>query len=164
MSNERVLLWIRGAAARTLRGLLALLWMVLAGCGRYFGRLRDVVAQAGAETGLLALSLCVNRSIHLLERLFWLAVVISSVIAALVLSRLQLERYFSSPTVISVDRDYRGWNGHEYIQEVWNVSIIDEDYFYFMDFLYAVVNATAGNYAELAKFAEDERSTNRLYR
>jgi len=154
---------------------LANLQLFLAGCVSYSGRLRDVVAQAGAETGLLALSLCVNRSIHLLERLFWLAVVISSVIAALVLSRFQLERYFSSPTVISVDRDYRGWNGslpavtlcyydhidsfkaNEYIQEVWNVSIIDEDYFYFMDFLYAVVNATAGNYAELAKFSEDER-------
>ncbi|XP_043646150.1 sodium channel protein Nach [Drosophila teissieri] len=175
MSNERLWLWIRGVTARILRGLLALLRLALTGCTRYFDRLRDVVGQAGAETGLLALSLCVNRSIHLLERLFWLGVVISSVIAALVLSRLQLERYFSSPTVISVDRDYRGWNGslpavtlcyydhidsfkaNEYIQEVWNVSIIDEDYFYFMDFLYAVVNATAGNYAELAKFAEDER-------
>jgi len=175
MSNQRLGLWIRGLSGRILRGLLAYLRLFLAGCVSYSGRLRDVVAQAGAETGLLALSLCVNRSIHLLERLFWLAVVISSVIAALVLSRFQLERYFSSPTVISVDRDYRGWNGslpavtlcyydhidsfkaNEYIQEVWNVSIIDEDYFYFMDFLYAVVNATAGNYAELAKFSEDER-------
>ncbi|XP_017073111.1 sodium channel protein Nach [Drosophila eugracilis] len=175
MSNERVWHWIKGISGRILRGLLAFLRVLLAGGVRVYDRLWDVIAQAGAETGLLALSLCVNRSIHLLERVFWLAVVISSVIAALVLSRFQLERYFSSPTVISVDRDYRGWNGslpavtlcyydhidsfkaNEYIQEVWNVSIIDEDYFYFMDFLYAVVNATAGNYAELAKFSEDER-------
>lgn len=91
------------------------------------------------------------------------------------LSELQIARYINSPTVISVDRDYRGWNGtlpavtlcyydhidsfkaNELIQDVWNVSIIDEDYFYIMDFLYAVVNATATNYAELAKFASDER-------
>ncbi|KAH8290215.1 hypothetical protein KR054_001108 [Drosophila jambulina] len=175
MDRRGLWLWLKGLSVRILRGLLAFLRLFLAGCRSYAGRLRDVVAQAGAETGLLAISLCVNRRIHLLERLFWLAVVITSVIAALVLSRFQLDRYFSSPTVISVDRDYRGWNGslpavtlcyydhidsfkaNEYIQEVWNVSIIDEDYFYFMDFLYAVVNATAGNYAELAKFAEDER-------
>ncbi|XP_017024503.1 pickpocket protein 19 [Drosophila kikkawai] len=175
MDRRRLWLWLKGISVRLLRGLLAFLRLFLAGCRSYAGRLRDVVAEAGAETGLLAISLCVNRRIHLLERLFWLAIVISSVIAALLLSRFQLDRYFSSPTVISVDRDYRGWNGslpavtlcyydhidsfkaNEYIQEVWNVSIIDEDYFYFMDFLYAVVNATAGNYAELAKFAEDER-------
>ena len=46
---------------------------------------------------------------------------------------------------------------NEYILEHWNVSIIDEDYFYFMDFLSAVVNASASNYVDLAKFAEDER-------
>ncbi|XP_020804436.1 sodium channel protein Nach [Drosophila serrata] len=175
MDRRRLWLWLRGISVRILRGVLAFIRLFLAGCRSYAGRLRDVVAEAGAETGLLAISLCVNRRIHFLERLFWLGIVISSVITALLLSRFQLDRYFSSPTVISVDRDYRGWNGslpavtlcyydhidsfkaNEYIQEVWNVSIIDEDYFYFMDFLYAVVNATAGNYAELAKFAEDER-------
>lgn len=86
-----------------------------------------------------------------------------------------MKRYFTSPTVISVDRDYRGWHGalpavtlcyydhidsfkaNEFIQNNWNVSIVDKDYFYFMDFLYAVVNATASNYADLARFAEDER-------
>lgn len=49
------------------------------------------------------------------------------------------------------------YKANEYILENWNVSIVDEDYFYFMDFLYAVVNASAMNYADLAKFSEDER-------
>ncbi|KAH8277722.1 hypothetical protein KR018_004223 [Drosophila ironensis] len=170
-------LWLRfrSLSGRILRVLITFIRLVSSGLLIYSGRLRDVVAMAGAETGLLAISLIVHRRLHILERTFWLAVVISSVITALILSSFQLERYYSSPTVISVDRDYRGWNGslpavtlcyydhidsfkaNEYIQEVWNVSIIDEDYFYFMDFLYAVVNATAGNYAELVKFAEDER-------
>lgn len=49
------------------------------------------------------------------------------------------------------------YKANEYILENWNVSIVDEDYFYYMDFLYAVVNASASNYADLAKFAEDKR-------
>lgn len=108
-------------------------------------------------------------------RILWLAIVIVSICFAIRLSLLQLNRYYFSPTVVSVDRDYRGWNGTlpavtlcyydhidsykatEYIQENWNVSIVDEDYFYFMDFLYSVVNASASNYADLARFAEDDR-------
>ncbi|XP_068144170.1 sodium channel protein Nach [Drosophila tropicalis] len=166
--NRRVAKWIRlrlEDLGKVTRSLLQ----------AHLSRIADITAQAGAETGLLAISLTVNRHLHVLERIIWLIVLISSISAALMLSRFQFTRYLTSPTVISVDRDYRGWNGslpavtlcyydhidsfkaNEYIQEVWNVSIIDEDYFYFMDFLYAVVNATASNYAELTKFAEDER-------
>lgn len=90
----------------------------------------------------------------------------------------QIVRYITSPTVISVDRNYRDWVGYvpaitlcyydhidslkanEYLLDHWNVSIIDEDYFYFMDFLSAIVNATASNYVDLAKFSEDERFEN----
>lgn len=111
----------------------------------------------------------------LLLRILWLVALLASICAVYMLSEVQIARYFNSPTVISVDRDYRGWNGslpavtlcyydhidsfkaNELIQDMWNVSIIDEDYFYIMDFLYAVVNATASNYGELTKFASDER-------
>jgi len=48
MSNQRLRLWIRGISGRILRGLLAYLRLFLAGCVSYSGRLRDVVAQAGA--------------------------------------------------------------------------------------------------------------------
>ncbi|XP_060651425.1 LOW QUALITY PROTEIN: sodium channel protein Nach [Drosophila nasuta] len=140
-----------------------------------FRRLTDITAQAGAETSVLAIRLTVDRRLHFSERLLWLCVLIASIFAVYMLSEVQIARYFNSPTVISVDRDYRGWNGslpavtlcyydhidsfkaNELIQDLWNVSIIDEDYFYIMDFLYAVVNATASNYAELTRFASDER-------
>ncbi|XP_054737756.1 pickpocket protein 11 [Anastrepha obliqua] len=129
----------------------------------------------GAETGILAISLMANRRLHTLERLLWFGIVFVSMFAAISLSGVQLKRYFNSPTVISLDRDYRGWQGplpavtlcyydhidsfkaNKYIQNKWNVSIVDNDYFYFMDFLHAVVNATASNYVDLARFAEDER-------
>ncbi|XP_017960637.1 sodium channel protein Nach [Drosophila navojoa] len=162
-------------AACTKNWLLTFGWLLLWLIRAVSSRLRDVAAQAGAETSLLAIRLTVNRRLHITERLLWLFVLVGSVFAVYMLSELQIARYVNSPTVISVDRDYRGWNGslpavtlcyydhidsfkaNELIQDMWNVSIIDEDYFYIMDFLYAVVNATASNYAELAKFASDER-------
>lgn len=49
------------------------------------------------------------------------------------------------------------FKANTFIMENWNVSIVDEDYFYFLDFLNAVVNASSSNYATLAKFAADER-------
>ncbi|XP_065368958.1 uncharacterized protein ppk3 [Calliphora vicina] len=129
----------------------------------------------GDETGILALKLMFNRSLHNLERIFWFLTFVVAIYGALFITKFQIYRYINSPTVISVDRNYRDWVGfmpaitlcyydhidsykaNEYILDNWNVSIVDEDYFYFMDFLYAVVNATATNYADLAKFAEDER-------
>ncbi|XP_050326162.1 uncharacterized protein LOC126756807 isoform X1 [Bactrocera neohumeralis] len=141
-------------------------------------RMHDFGTDLGEETGILAISLIANRRLHALERFLWVAIVLASIFAALRLSGVQVRRYLHSPTVISVDRDYRGWHGplpavtlcyydhidsfkaNEYIQDNWNISIVDNDYFYFMDFLYAVVNATASNYADLARFAEDERFDN----
>ncbi|XP_075167778.1 pickpocket 3 [Haematobia irritans] len=129
----------------------------------------------GEETGILAFKLMVNRNLHMFERVFWLLTFIGSIYGALWISGIQVSRFLKSPTVISVDRNYRDWVGYmpaitlcyydhidsykanEFILENWNVSIVDEDYFYYMDFLYAVVNATASNYVDLAKFAEDKR-------
>ncbi|XP_037950741.1 sodium channel protein Nach-like [Teleopsis dalmanni] len=130
---------------------------------------------AGRETGILAITLIANRSLHIFERGLWFVMIVICIYYVINVSSLQFLRYVTSPTVVSVDRDYRGWTGmlpavtlcyydhvdaykaNEYIQNVWNVSIVDEDYFYYMDFLYAVVNATAANYVDLARFAENER-------
>ncbi|XP_061388490.1 acid-sensing ion channel 5 [Musca vetustissima] len=124
------------------------------------------------ETGILAFKLMINRNLHILERIFWLLTFIGSIYGALWITNLQIYRFLKSPTVISVDRNYRDWIGYmpaitlcyydhidsykanEFILENWNVSIVDEDYFYYMDFLYAVVNASASNYMDLAKFAK----------
>ncbi|KAI8129006.1 Protein brown [Lucilia cuprina] len=138
---------------------------------RATGFLRNV----GDETGILALKLMFNRNLHIIERIFWFLTFVVAIYGALFITKSQIIRHLKSPTVISVDRNYRDWVGYmpaitlcyydhidsykanEYILENWNVSIVDEEYFYFMDFLYAVVNASATNYADLAKFSEDER-------
>ncbi|EDW57221.2 pickpocket protein 19 [Drosophila virilis] len=173
--RSRLLLLLKRCSAWTRHWLLVIGCLLLRLLRAVSARLRDVTAQAGDETSLLAIRLTVNRGLHMAERLLWFLVILGSVFAVYMLSEVQIARYLTSPTVISVDRDYRGWNGslpavtlcyydhidsfkaNKLIQEAWNVSIIDEDYFYIMDFLYAVVNATASNYAELTKFASDER-------
>ncbi|XP_017475509.1 PREDICTED: sodium channel protein Nach [Rhagoletis zephyria] len=173
----------RERARRFLKLQFVKTWRILLSC--YFAirtafawgaeKLHAFGVDLGEETGILAISLIANRRIHPIERFLWFVIVFVSTFAAIQISGLQLKRYTNSPTVISVDRDYRGWHGpmpavtlcyydhidsfkaNEYIQNHWNVSIVDNDYFYFMDFLQAVVNATASNYVDLARFAEDER-------
>ncbi|XP_067633335.1 pickpocket protein 19 [Eurosta solidaginis] len=133
------------------------------------------IVDLGQETGVLAISLMANRRLHVIERIIWCLIVSSAINAAYHLGGMQLHRFLNSPTVISVDRDYRGWHGplpavtlcyydhidafkaNDYIRDNWNVTVMDDDYFYFMDFLSAVVNATVKNYAHLARFAQDER-------
>ena len=76
---------------------------------------------------------------------------------------------------MAVDRDYRQWTGplpaitlcyHDHmnvekankiIQQVWNVTEDDVEYFYFMEFLVAMVNASMTNYVDLTRFSNDER-------
>ncbi|XP_055916103.1 sodium channel protein Nach [Eupeodes corollae] len=135
----------------------------------------QILEEIGDSSGILAIRLVANRSLHWSERVLWFTLITLSVYAAYLISSKQLRRYRISPTVVSLDRDYRGWKGtmpavtlcyydhldsykaDEFIQNKWNISIADEEYFYFVEFLYAIVNATANNYVELARFATDER-------
>ncbi|XP_055379614.1 acid-sensing ion channel 5-like [Condylostylus longicornis] len=108
-------------------------------------------------------------------RIFWLLTVMGSIVTTYIMITNQINRFYNNPTVMSLDRDYRAWNGtlpgltlcyhdkmdiskaDDYIQEKWNITPNDNDYSYFLEFLYAVVNSTAYNYGDLVKFAEDER-------
>lgn len=91
------------------------------------------------------------------------------------LTTIQMKRFSKSPIVISLDRDYLDWSGplpaatmcyhdhldvpkaNDLILEMWNVSKSDDEYFYFLEFLIAVINASATDYGEIVRFAEDER-------
>lgn len=52
-----------------------------------------------------------NSKFHIIERLFWLFLVIAASYCAYLISSQQYERYVANPTVISLERDYRDWNG-----------------------------------------------------
>ncbi|XP_055846703.1 sodium channel protein Nach-like [Episyrphus balteatus] len=144
-------------------------------CKKVGGKTVEILEEIGDSSGILAIKLVADRSLHWTERFLWFSLITLSVYAAYLISSKQLRRYRISPTVVSLDRDYRGWKGtmpavtlcyydhldsykaDEYIQTKWNITMADEEYFYFMEFLYAIVNATASNYVELARFATDER-------
>lgn len=99
------------------------------------------------------------------------------------ISTMQYGRFEANPTVISLERDYRDWNGtvpaitfcyHKRIDEtraqslikrLWNVEKYEDDFSYFMDFIKTVVNITNGKFTEFNRFSNDKRLdfTNMLY-
>lgn len=109
------------------------------------------------------------------SRIFWLFLILIAINGVYHLTTTQLKRFSISPTVISLDRDYLDWSGplpavtlcyHDHLDvqkandlifEKWNVSTADDEYFYFLEFLISIVNASATNYGDIVRFGEDER-------
>lgn len=114
------------------------------------------------------------RDLHPMERLFWLACLLTTFYGAYYISSKQYERYVANPTVISLERDYRDWNGtlpalsvcyHRRIDEsraqylikrLWNIEQTDDEYKYFLDYVKAVVNINE-TYSKFNRFANDKR-------
>lgn len=98
-----------------------------------------------------------NTNFHPFERLLWLFLFIATCYGAYSISLTQYERYEANPTVISLERDYRDWNGtlpaificyHKrvdegraqyFIKRKWGIDVSDKTFSYFMDFIKAVV-------------------------
>lgn len=109
------------------------------------------------------------------ERLIWISVVGLAIYGAVIVSLTQYERYKANPTVISLERDYRDWNGtvpaitfcyhlridegraRNLIKRIWNVENYEDEFQYFMDFIKAVVNITTVNFKSFNKFSNDKR-------
>lgn len=112
--------------------------------------------------------------LHPIERLFWLILFTLATFYAFQISLVQYSRYIASPTVISLERDYREWNGtlpaiticyhkrvdesraEEVINRLWNVQRSDGEFRYFMDYVYAVVNVSGSN-LRFNRFVNDKR-------
>ena len=91
-----------------------------------------------------------------------------------VVGSIQWERYVANPTVISLERDYRDWNGtlpaisvcyhkridderaRNLIKRLWNVEKFEEEYSYFYDYVTTVVNLSA-TVGKFTRFANDKR-------
>ena len=111
---------------------------------------------------------------HPIERLVWLLCFGATSYYAYSISSKQYERYVANPTVISLERDYRDWNGtlpalsvcyHQRVDEaraqylikrLWNIERIDEEYSYFLAYVKAVVNVNE-TFAKFNRFANDKR-------
>lgn len=112
--------------------------------------------------------------LNIIERLFWLVLIITTSYAAYGISSKQYERYVANPTVISLERDYRDWNGtlpaiticyhkrvdekraKELIQKFWKVGEDDKNFSYFMDYINAVVYINE-SFKDASKFTNDRR-------
>lgn len=91
------------------------------------------------------------------------------------LGQKQLDRYDANPTVISLERDYRDWNGtlpaltycydqridnvraQYLIKRLWNIESFDEEFIYFMDYITTVVNSSIDSFINFNRFANDKR-------
>jgi hypothetical protein len=108
------------------------------------------------------------------ERLLWFVLLILTCYGAYSISLKQYERYVANPTVISLERDYREWNGtlpsisicyHKRVDEIraqylikrmWSIEKSNEEYPYFLDYVKAVVYVNE-SYSKFNKFANDKR-------
>lgn len=132
------------------------------------------LAKAGKESNIHGLKYIFSSNIHPVERILWVLVFFASCYAAYSISSQQYNRYVANPTVISLERDYRDWNGtlpavsvcyHKRIDEaraealikrLWSCEKHDDEYSYFMDFIKAVVNVNE-SYTKFNRFANDRR-------
>lgn len=128
----------------------------------------------GDQSSLHGVRYIFHPKLHHIERIFWLTLVIAASYAAYTIAAKQYERYVANPTVISLERDYREWNGtlpaiticyHKriddkkakaLIERVWNVTEVDENFGYFMDYIRMIVYVNE-SFKDVEKYENDKR-------
>lgn len=130
--------------------------------------------QFGEKSSLHGLKYIFSSKLNIFERLLWVVLFILTSYAAFSISSTQYERYVANPTVISLERDYREWNGtlpaiticyhkriddkraKELIQKLWNMSETDDDFQYFYDFIKTIVYLNE-SFMDINRFTNDQR-------
>lgn len=126
------------------------------------------------KTNVHGIKFVFNRKLHAFERLVWAVLIIAACYGAFSISSKQYERYVANPTVISLERDYREWNGtlpaisvcyhrrvdetraQVYIKRKWGVDVNDESFPYFFDYVRSVVYVNE-SFIKFNKFVNDKR-------
>ena len=86
-----------------------------------------------------------------------------------------MDRYDANPTVISLERDYRDWNGtlpaitycynqridkvraQYLIKRLWNTDTFDEKFPFFMDYITTVVNTPMESFTNFNRYADNKQ-------
>ncbi|KAL7015092.1 hypothetical protein ACKWTF_016271 [Chironomus riparius] len=128
----------------------------------------------GEKSSLHGFKYIFSSKLNIFERLMWLILFILTSYAAYSISSTQYERYVANPTVISLERDYREWNGtlpaiticyhkriddkraKEVIKKLWNLSETDDDFQYFYDFIKTIVYLNE-SFKDINQFTNDRR-------
>lgn len=132
------------------------------------------LAEISIKSNIHGAKLLFNSSLHPVERFIWLTVILVACYYSYFISIRQYDRYVANPTVISLERDYRDWNGtlpaisvcyHKrvddkraasLIRRLWSVGSSDEEYSYFLDYVKAVVYTNESN-SKFNRFVNDKR-------
>lgn len=146
-------------------------WFV---CIREIKALYKFVGESCDKSNIHGLKYVFSKKLHPIERVLWLCFFVGTCFGAYSISSKQYERYVANPTVISLERDYRDWNGtlpaisvcyHRRIDEaraqslikrLWNVERYDDEYSYFLDYVKAVVSINE-TYSRFNRFVNDKR-------
>ncbi|CAO1321716.1 unnamed protein product [Diamesa tonsa] len=141
----------------------------------FFASILKFIEELNKRANIHGLQHAVNTKLHPLERLVWLAIVVAACYGVYSIGQKQLDRYDANPTVISLERDYRDWNGtlpaltycydqridnvraQYLIKRLWNIESSDEEFSYFMDYITTVVNSSIDSFINFNRFANDKR-------
>ncbi|CAO1346128.1 unnamed protein product [Diamesa serratosioi] len=141
----------------------------------FFASILKFIEELNKRANIHGLQHAVNTKLHPLERLVWLAFVAVACYGVYSIGQKQLDRYDANPTVISLERDYRDWNGtlpaltycyyqridnvraQYLIKRLWNIESFDEEFIYFMDYITTVVNSSIESFISFNRFANDKR-------
>jgi Amiloride-sensitive sodium channel len=126
------------------------------------------------KTNVHGIRFVFNKKFHPFERLMWLFLFIATCYGAYSISSTQYQRYEANPTVISLERDYRDWNGtlpaisvcyhrrvdegraEYFIKKKWSIERTHKMYSYFLDYVKAVVYLNE-SFTRFNAFANDKR-------
>ncbi|CRK95957.1 CLUMA_CG009401, isoform A [Clunio marinus] len=115
-----------------------------------------------------------DSSLHPFERVFWFIILLLTCWGAYKIGMTQYSRFAANPTVISLEKDYRQWNGtlpsltvcyhnrineskaQDLIKRLWGYEQDDEEYSYFFNYIQAVVNVNE-SFSKFNRFANDKR-------
>ncbi|KAG5669679.1 hypothetical protein PVAND_017562 [Polypedilum vanderplanki] len=126
------------------------------------------------KVSLHGLGFVFNSYLNIFERLLWLILILMTSYGAYNISSTQYERYVANPTVISLERDYREWNGtlpavtlcyHKRINDTraeavikrfWNTDRDSGEYEYFYEYIKTVVYFEQ-TFEKFEKYTNDRR-------
>lgn len=126
------------------------------------------------KTEIHGLNFIMNHKLHTIERIGWFCLFAVACYGAWSISATQYDRFIDNPTVISLERDYRDWNGtlpaisvcynkrfdasraQYLIKRMWFIDETDDEYEYFEEFVKTVVNVNE-SFMKFEKFANDNR-------
>lgn len=134
----------------------------------------EFLGQVSIESNIHGLKYIFARQLHPFERICWFLVFYGCCYGAFNISSQHYMRYAANPTVVSLERDYRDWNGtlpavsvcyHKRLDEtraqalikrLWSVDKSDDEYPYFLDYIKTVVYINE-SYTKFNRFVNDRR-------